>query len=456
MAALGIQNKNYLNVKNGSSPWLDAGGVNSTTDARGHAVFTDAAFGIRAGILQLRAYFFKHNRRTIAEILSRWAPATDTIGSLPGAPPNSPLEYSTFVAGRMGIGVNERLDIFKEDKTIGNIARLRDLFQAMAAFENGTDFVVPAEEFNAGLELVQAGILAAGTTPSPAPSVPAPASTNGAEWKITGSVGRWDKGAVNNKVDIETVQNMLRTAAMILHDSRVDPGGLDGKIAKNLTKSSTVQAIEAFQSRFLAVPDGLIDVGGRTWRELVEVLNGDEEVEETSLQPAQGSNFFFPFKQLPAKSWTTPPRSFASRRSHGKRAHAGCDLYAPKGTIIHAITDGTVIRGPYPFYAGTFALEIDHGTFIARYGEIQLTNFVREGDRVKAGQPIAKVGHLINIAVPSDMLHLELYDKSAHGPLSVKSGAGAKTSDGRLFYRRKDLIDPTPKLNEWKKNLPNP
>src|SRR5687768_11671502 len=118
----GIQNKNYLNVKNGASPWMDADGKESKTDSRGHAIFSDPSYGIRAGILLLRTYFFKHNLRTIAEILSRWAPATDTIGSLPGGPMNSPLEYSNFVAGRMRISHNEKLDIFNADKSVGNIS----------------------------------------------------------------------------------------------------------------------------------------------------------------------------------------------------------------------------------------------------------------------------------------------------------------------------------------------
>ncbi len=456
----GEKNKNYLNLKNGASPWADAGGKESKTDARGHAVFTDPSFGIRAGILQLRAYFFKHNRRTIAEILARWAPATDTVGSLPGAPPNSPLEYSTFVAGRMGIGFNDKLDIFNEDKSIGNIARLRDLFGAMAEFEIGHGFKVPGEEFNAGLELVQPGITTNGTSVAPILIPTATTATPAeetVEWKISGSVGRRTKGALNKPADVEIVQNMLRTAAMILGETRIDPGGLDGDIAKNESKSGTIRAIEAFQSRFFAHPDGVIEMGGRTWRELLSIVHGDEQtVAPATLLPQGTAAFFFPFTRLPAptQTWMSGARRFGSNRSKGKRAHAGCDLYAPKGTIIHAITDGTVIRGPYFFYAGTFALEIDHGTFIARYGEIQAATFVREGDKVTAGQPIAKVGHLVGITVPSDMLHLELYDKSAHGELTRRGVEGAKAPDGRPFQRRKDLIDPTPKLNVWKKNLP--
>jgi len=454
--ATGIRNKNYLNVKNGSSPWMDADGKESQTDSRGHAIFTDAAYGVRAGILLLRKYYFAHNLHTIAEILARWAPATDTIGSLPDAPPNSPLGYATFVARRMGISYNERLDIFSANKSIGNIARLKALFFAMSEFEIGDGFKVPVEDFNAGLELVQPGILMDGTSPasnvSPEAVTGNVAAATAMEWRIDGSVGRREKGAVNTEADVETVQEMLRNAAMILDDSLVDPGGIDGKIGMDASKSDTVQAIESFQSRFLTAPDGIIEAGGRTWRELLSVLDGNETDTPFTVS-INTTKFFFPFEQLPSHDWTSGMRCFAANRAGG-RAHAGCDLYFQADTIIHAIADGTVIRGPEKFYLGTYAIEIDHGSFIARYGEVQQSAFVRKGDRVKAGQRIARVGHLVNIQVPSDMLHLELYDKTSFGPLTVSSSAGKKAGDGRPFMRRKDLIDPTPKLNQWKDNLP--
>jgi hypothetical protein len=40
------------------------------TDPQGHAVFTDPVYGVRAGILLLRAYFFTYNLRTVAENLA--------------------------------------------------------------------------------------------------------------------------------------------------------------------------------------------------------------------------------------------------------------------------------------------------------------------------------------------------------------------------------------------------
>ncbi|MEK6335629.1 MAG: peptidoglycan DD-metalloendopeptidase family protein [Acidobacteriota bacterium] len=264
---------------------------------------------------------------------------------------------------------------------------------------------------------------------------------------ITGSVGRSSNGAMNQQADVETVQNMLRQVAMILNEPRFDPGAISGTIQSDESTSPTIQAIEAFQSRFLTTPDGVIGVGRRTWNELMAVLEGE---------PAEGGSpgdgqFFFPFTRLPDLNWTESIRRFGARRSGGARAHAACDLYFPVGTTIHAITSGSVVRGPYPFYAGTFALEIDHGSFLARYGEIQQSAFVSNGDHVSAGQPIARVGRLVGFT--NSMLHFELYDKSAHGPLTVTAAQSSRAANGLPFMRRRDLLDPTTKLNEWRNNL---
>lgn len=274
------------------------------------------------------------------------------------------------------------------------------------------------------------------------------------EFVISNSVGRRSKGAVNQTADVETVQSMLRLAAMIEIWPQFDPGGIDGNIDANESGDDTVKAIEAFQARFFNTPDGVIHVGKRTWRELIDVLDGDEddEAEPVNNPVVAVGECFFPFKSLPSVNWTTGIRRFGASRDNGTRAHAGCDLYFPTGTIIHAITSGTVIADPYWFYDGTYALEIDHGAFVARYGEIQKQTLVRKGDHVSPGQPIAKVGNLLSIV--ASMLHLELYDKSAQGPLTVRTSNSKKTANGISYRRRKDLIDPTPKLNVWKNNLP--
>jgi murein DD-endopeptidase MepM/ murein hydrolase activator NlpD len=151
----------------------------------------------------------------------------------------------------------------------------------------------------------------------------------------------------------------------------------------------------------------------------------------------------FPLPFLPRQKWTTGARFFGAPRDHGKRKHAGCDLLAPKGTEIYAVADGQVVRGPYLFYHGTYALEVVHPGFLVRYCEILagLPNGVAMGSRVKAGQAIAYVGRMFTMS----MLHFELYANTVRGPLS-----GHYHND---FKRRGDLLDPTPLLNRLSRDV---
>jgi hypothetical protein len=87
---------------------------------------------------------------------------------------------------------------------------------------------------------------------------------------ITGSVGRWEKGALNLLDDVKTVQRLLETAAQKLQAPDLDPKGVDGKIARQSAKSNTVAAIEAFQKRSNISIDGLIEPSGQTWQALLQ------------------------------------------------------------------------------------------------------------------------------------------------------------------------------------------
>src|SRR6185369_1463505 len=251
---------------------------------------------------------------------------------------------------------------------------------------------------------------------------------------INGSVGRKSKGAANNSDDIETVQGILRIIAMAEQNPQLDPGAVDGTIDADEANDDTVKAIEAFQKRFMNSPDGVINVGKKTWQELMKALQGDAPAEDSAATTSAstiltGDEFFFPFSQMPVESWMDGMRAFGSGRDKGKRVHAGCDLWFPVSTTIHAITTGKVIAKPYQFYHSTNALEIDHGTFVARYGEIkQGSSSLNVGDQVTPGQVIAQVGKLDNMNI--SMLHLELYDKSAAGPLTVKNNQTKRNAKG--------------------------
>ncbi|RXT57176.1 hypothetical protein B6S44_01680 [Bosea sp. Tri-44] len=147
----------------------------------------------------------------------------------------------------------------------------------------------------------------------------------------------------------------------------------------------------------------------------------------------------FPLTFIPAQGWHHVPRSFGAPRSKGKRKHAGCDLYAPVGTPVHAVADGkiTIHR---PFYLGTFATVIDHGDFVVRYGEVQkaLAGGLKVGDEVAAGQVIGSVGKLSGLNI--SMIHFEMFSGTVNGELTTTKSP---------FFRRADLMDPTAQLDAW-------
>jgi peptidoglycan hydrolase-like protein with peptidoglycan-binding domain len=70
------------------------------------------------------------------------------------------------------------------------------------------------------------------------------------------------------------VQSLLQTAAQKLQAPQLDPKGVDGKIAQPPRNSSTVAAIEAFQSRSNISIDGLIEPESQTWQALLQAAGG--------------------------------------------------------------------------------------------------------------------------------------------------------------------------------------
>jgi len=150
------------------------------------------------------------------------------------------------------------------------------------------------------------------------------------------------------------------------------------------------------------------------------------------------ADFIFPLHHRPVPSYHDGGKKFGANRSNGTRKHAGCDLIAPRGTEILAMDSGKVIRGPYHFYSGTYALEIRHSNGkVVRYGEIMkiVPAGISAGARVSRGQVIASIGQLKS---GNAMLHLEIYSGTESGKL---------TQAGNKYKRRSDLIDPTPYLD---------
>jgi murein DD-endopeptidase MepM/ murein hydrolase activator NlpD len=75
-----------------------------------------------------------------------------------------------------------------------------------------------------------------------------------------------------------------------------------------------------------------------------------------------------------------------------RRPHFGVDIAAPKGTPVHAPADGVVtLAYPDMFYSGG-TLILDHGHQLSSSFLHLSRLLVKEGDRVKQGDPIAEIG----------------------------------------------------------------
>jgi len=168
------------------------------------------------------------------------------------------------------------------------------------------------------------------------------------------------------------------------------------------------------------------------WSDFQSVRDGDENDENDDPQGQAGR---FPL-DVRVNSYLEYPGRFGDSRDGGSRKHGGADLYAPVGTNVYAVKGGTVIQNPYKFYRGSYAIEINHGSFIARYSEINVASGLRVGSLITQGQLI---GTVADLSLNTSMLHFEMYSGSATGPLTNRNNLP--------YMRRSDLIDPTHFLN---------
>jgi murein DD-endopeptidase MepM/ murein hydrolase activator NlpD len=175
---------------------------------------------------------------------------------------------------------------------------------------------------------------------------------------------------------------------------------------------------------------------------------------------------YFPLPFVPSLSWHkgSGDAYFGAGRPNDPRMglHAACDLAAPAGTKVYAIDDGMVIRGPYKFveyynqdgcHSLTYALEVQHYDFIARYCEISaaLPQGIERLARIDAGTVIATVGQQCG----GTMLHLEMFrDVDRLGSLNDNPSNSYRFVPKGDWRRRDDLIDPTPYLDAWVTSLP--
>jgi len=89
----GLRNNNPMNLRPSNFTYLGQVGK----DSAGHAIFSDVTFGIRAGVLELYTNYFKHGFKTLYQMISDFAPASDG---------NNVQAYVNFVSKKTGIPGN--------------------------------------------------------------------------------------------------------------------------------------------------------------------------------------------------------------------------------------------------------------------------------------------------------------------------------------------------------------
>jgi len=155
--------------------------------------------------------------------------------------------------------------------------------------------------------------------------------------------------------------------------------------------------------------------------------------------------------------------------------HPACDLMAPPGTEVYAVEAGVVLpifkktakaffeSGPHEKDPETgksvcvagkeclmvYELQIQHGTFLARYGEVaaKLAPGIGPGVEVAEGQLIAYVGK----QSVSHMLHFEMYSNRNDTTSGLTDLGNMKYTNlakpKKTYNRRSDLMDPTSYLD---------
>lgn len=122
----GIRNNNPLNIRfNERNKW--EGKITENKQDCEFEEFQSMKWGFRAAFVLIHNIITKHGKKTLADIIATWAPASDG---------NNPAGYTNTVASRLGIDPKKELDF--EDGVI-----ICGVVQEMARVETGRDLELP-------------------------------------------------------------------------------------------------------------------------------------------------------------------------------------------------------------------------------------------------------------------------------------------------------------------------
>ena len=129
----GLRDNNPLNIKPAGFSYQNQIGV----DDIGEGIFTDTIYGLRAAALDLYTAYYVHGRKTLTDIISVFAPASDG---------NDVNAYINYVSNQTGIDPNA--DIGMNGDVLFKVMR------AMANMELGESnaAIIPDQDFITGIQ----------------------------------------------------------------------------------------------------------------------------------------------------------------------------------------------------------------------------------------------------------------------------------------------------------------
>lgn len=109
---------------------------------------------------------------------------------------------------------------------------------------------------------------------------------------------------------------------------------------------------------------------------------------------------------------------YGDARDGGKRRHEGIDIFAPKGTVIVAPSDGLITSVGYNVLGGKVIWMDDSKRKHSYYFAHLDSQIVRQGVMVKQGDTLGTVGNTGNARRTRSHLHFGIYHKGSKNPVS--------------------------------------
>lgn len=111
--------------------------------------------------------------------------------------------------------------------------------------------------------------------------------------------------------------------------------------------------------------------------------------------------------RLDRQSFVPPVKGVVSDSFAPSRAHYGTDLVAPKGSVVQAVRDGTVIMSSWSADTGHM-IGVQHSNNLISWYKHNSARLKKTGDRVQAGEAVAIIGNSGEMS-SGPHLHFELW-----------------------------------------------